>query len=246
MQTLVMLSALSHFSYCPRRCTLIHLESVWDENLFTLKGRSAHERADSGETTYRGGVREVRALPLFSDTLGLVGKADVVEFHPDGSVVPVEYKSGNGRPSIHDDLQLCGQALCLEEMLGTPISQGAIYSLQTKHRREVTFDDDLRDATYEALVQVRALLSCPPAPSNGGEVEIFGGERLPPALTERAKCRKCSLLDACVPDTVLAARAAWHARNLFAPPAPGNGGARGEDSLITGGQGAKQGQGAEP
>ena len=132
---LVMLSALQHYSYCPRQCALIHLESVWDENLFTLKGSSAHERADSGETTYKDGVKEVRALPLFSDVLGLVGKADVVEFHPGGGVVPVEYKSG-AKSSIHDDLQLCGQALCLEEMLGKPVQTGAIYSLQTKKRRE--------------------------------------------------------------------------------------------------------------
>jgi CRISPR-associated exonuclease Cas4 len=214
-----MLSALSHFSYCPRRCALIHIESVWDENLFTLKGSQAHTRADSGETTLRGGVREVRALPLFSDLLGLVGKADVVEFHPDGTVVPVEYKSGALRASIHDDLQLCGQALCLEEMLSVSISHGAIYSLQSKRRREVSFDDDLRDATHQAIAEVRTLLSCP-----RGDVLVFGGDRLPPALIDRARCRKCSLFDACVPDTVLAARAAWHGHNLFvASPNPDNG-----------------------
>jgi CRISPR-associated exonuclease Cas4 len=202
--TLVMLSALQHYSYCPRQCALIHLESVWDENLFTLQGRAAHERADSGETSFRGGIREVRGLPLFSDTLRLVGKADVVEFHPDGTAVPVEYKSGDGRPSIHDDLQLCGQALCLEEMLGCEVPQGAVFSLRTKRRREVFFEEELRDATREAVSLVRELLE-----SDGP---------LPPALTERAKCHKCSLFDACVPDTVLAARAAWHGRNLFVIP----------------------------
>jgi CRISPR-associated exonuclease Cas4 len=199
--TAVMLSALSHFSYCPRRCALVHVESVWDENLFTLRGSQQHARADSGETTYKGGVREARALPLFADSLGLIGKADVVEFHPSGAVVPVEYKSGNGRPSIHDDLQLCGQALCLEEMLGVMVPVGAIFSLQTRRRREVTFNEELREATHDAISQVRELLD-----SDGP---------LPPALEDRAKCRKCSLFDACVPDTVLAARAAWHERNLF-------------------------------
>ena len=227
--TAVMLSALSHFSYCPRRCALIHVESVWDENLFTLKGRSDHARADSGETTYKGGVKEVRALPLFSDLLGLIGKADVVEFHPDGTVVPVEYKSGTLRASIHDDLQLCGQALCLEEMLGRPVQNGAIYSLQAKKRREVVFDDDLRGATRDVISLVRELLE-----SDGP---------LPPALTERAKCRKCSLFDACVPDTVLAARAAWHGRNLFAleiTPSPNNGEPPSSNPPIIGGKGVTE------
>lgn len=201
METLVMLSALSHFAYCPRRCGLVHLEHVWDENLFTLKGQAAHERADSGQTSWRGGVREVRALPLFSDRLGLVGKADVVEFNPDGTIVPVEYKHGTRKPGLWDDLQLCAQVLCLEEMLGKPVVQGAIYSIQTKRRRVVTFDDDLRDATHQTIAEVRALLE--------------GQGALPPALTDRNKCRNCSLFDACVPDTVLAARAAWHGRHLF-------------------------------
>jgi CRISPR-associated exonuclease Cas4 len=201
METLVMLSALQHFSYCPRQCALIHLEHVWDENLFTLKGTAAHERADSGKATWKNGVKEVRGLPLFSDTRGLVGKADVVEFHSDDRVVPVEYKHGTRKPGLHDDIQLCAQALCLEEMLQKPVSEGAIYSIQTKRRREVPFDDELRDTTYQTIAAVRLLLE-----SQG---------KLPPALTERAKCRNCSLFDACVPDTLFAARAAWHQRNLF-------------------------------
>ena len=206
--TLVMLSALEHFAYCPRQCALIHLEHVWDENLFTLKGRVAHERADSGETSWKNGVREVRGLPLFSDTLRLVGKGDVVEFHPDGRIVPVEYKHGTRKPGRWDDLQLCAQALCLEEMLSNPVTEGAIYSIQTKRRREVPFDDELRDATQQVIAEVRDMLFPTPWPPPGGG-------KLPPALTDRNKCRNCSLFDACVPDTVLAARAAWHKQNLF-------------------------------
>lgn len=200
-EPLVMLSALAQWGYCPRRCGLVHLESVWDENVFTLRGTAAHERADSGETSWKNGIREVRGLPLFSDRLGLVGKGDVVEFYSDGRIVPVEYKHGKRKPGKHDDLQLCAQALCLEEMLGKPVHEGAIYSIQTRRRREVAFDDDLRDETHQAIASVRALLE-----STGP---------LPSALTDRNKCRSCSLFDACVPDTVLAARAAWHARNLF-------------------------------
>lgn len=201
METLVMLSALQHFSYCPRQCALIHLEHVWDENLFTLKGQAAHVRADSGTTVWKGGMREQRSLPLFSDTLGLVGKGDVVEFYSDDRIVPVEYKHGKRKPGKHDDIQLCAQALCLEEMLGRPVVEGAIYSIQTRRRREVVFDDTLRDETYQAIADVRALLE-----STGP---------LPSALADRHKCYNCSLFDACVPDTVLAARAAWHGRNLF-------------------------------
>lgn len=196
----VLLSALAQWGYCPRRCGLIHIESVWDENLYTLKGSHLHERADSGQTTWEGGVRIERGLPLFSDALGLVGKADVVEFHPDGSVVPVEYKSGPRRESLHDDLQLCGQALCLEEMLGRPVSRGAIFSLQSRRRREVVFDEELRTAVREAIQAVREMLASPAT--------------LPPALND-GRCPKCSLIDACVPATVVSARAAWHWRHLF-------------------------------
>ncbi len=218
METLVMLSALSHFVYCPRRCALVHLESVWDENLFTLKGTAAHERADSGKASWKSGVREVRALPLFSDALGLVGKADVVEFHSDGRIIPVEYKHGTRKPGLWDDIQLCAQALCLEEMLSKPVTEGAIYSIQTKRRREVPFDDELRDATHQAITEVRELLE-----SRG---------KLPPALTDRNKCRNCSLFDACVPDTVLAARAAWHSRNLFSPLTPARRGDNEEGDIL--------------
>lgn len=196
----VMLSALAQWGYCPRRCGLIHVESVWKENLYTLKGRHLHERADSEQTTWEGGVRVERGLPLFSDALGLVGKADVVEFHPDGSAVPVEYKSGPRRESLHDDLQVCGQALCLEEMLDRPVLRGAIFSLQSRRRREVLFTEELRQATREAIAAVREMLTA--------------SQTLPPALND-GRCPKCSLLDACVPATVVAARAAWHRRHLF-------------------------------
>ncbi len=197
---IVLISALEHYSYCPRQCALIHVERVFDENVFTLRGRHAHERADGACTTVEGGVRMERALPLWSDRWGLQGKGDVVEFHSDGRVVPVEYKNGPRRERRHDDVQLCAQALCLEEMLGIRVETGAVYSLQTRRRREVTFGDELRGGTQALIAQVRAM-------------QAARGP-LPPALND-ARCPRCSLLDACVPATVAAARHARLSRQLY-------------------------------
>jgi CRISPR-associated exonuclease Cas4 len=199
----VLISALEHYSYCPRQCALIHVERVFDENLYTLRGRHAHERADDAQTRWENGVRIERALPLWSEKLGIQGKGDVVEFHPDGRVVPVEYKNGPRRERQHDDLQLCAQALCLEEMLNVPVTHGAIYSLQTHRRRDVAFTDVLRDHTQQAIQDVRTLMH-----SQGP---------LPPALDDK-RCPRCSLLDACVPATVAAARARYHAAQLYRVP----------------------------
>ena len=154
---IVLISALEHYSYCPRQCALIHVERIFDENVFTLRGRHAHERADEAHTAWENGVRVERALPLWSDQLGLQGRGDVVEFHPDGQVVPVEYKNGTRRERRHDDVQLCAQAFCLEEMLSVSVERGAVYSLQTRRRREVAFDDTLRDETQAMIEEIRAM-----------------------------------------------------------------------------------------
>jgi CRISPR-associated exonuclease Cas4 len=179
---LVLISALEHWSYCPRQCALIHVEQVWDENLYTLRGRHAHEKVDLPEAERRDGVRVERALPLWSDRLGLVGKADVVEFHGDVPY-PVEYKHGPRRRHAHDDLQLCAQALCLEEMTGRPVPRGAVYHHSSRRRREVACDARLRTAVEEAVRQVRALLH---------------SSRLPPPVHD-ARCEHCSLRDSCLP-----------------------------------------------
>jgi CRISPR-associated exonuclease Cas4 len=112
----VPISAVEHFSYCPRQMALIHLEGIFDENVYTLRGRALHERVDQAEDRMERGVRVVRALPIWSERLGLVGKADVVEFRDDRPI-PVEYKSGKVRDHVHAKRQLCAQAMCLEEML---------------------------------------------------------------------------------------------------------------------------------
>lgn len=202
----VMLSALAHFAYCPRRCGLIHVEQSFAENRFTLRGQDAHERADTPLPTYESGVRRLRALPLWSERYGLIGRADVVEFYDDGSVAPVEYKRGaSPRRTDHnrraDDFQLCAQALCLEEMRGHAIERGFIYSVESRKRREIAFDETLRDETFDLIAAVRALLLDLAAP-------------LPPAVND-ARCPNCSLNALCVPETVHRARQTHHLRELY-------------------------------
>src|SRR6266446_5838641 len=140
---LVMISALEHYSYCPRQCALIHQEQTFDENLYTLRGRAVHKQVDEPEAVVEKGVRVERALPLWSNRLGLVGKADVVEFRGD-TPYPVEYKHGPRREKEHDDLQLCAQAVCLEEMTGQNVPKGAIFHHSSRRRREVEFTSALR------------------------------------------------------------------------------------------------------
>lgn len=174
----VLLSALEHYSYCPRQCALIHRESIWDENLYTMRGRDVHERVHEEETEAADEVRIERALPLWSERLGLVGKADVVEFH--GEVpYPVEYKYGPLKSGKHADLQLCGQALCLEEMTGQPVLRGAVYHFSSRRRREVEFNPALRERVYSTIDAIRCMLREP---------------ELPTPVDDK-RCANCSLAD---------------------------------------------------
>ncbi|MBB5235199.1 CRISPR-associated protein Cas4 [Deinococcus budaensis] len=179
----VSLSALQHFVFCPRQCALIHVEGVWADNSQTARGHQTHERAHGGGTEVRDGVRTLRALPLVSRQHGLAGVADVVELLPDGSPRPVEYKSGKAKPRLADEVQLCAQALCLEEMFGADIPEGFIYHVASRGRREVAFTLELRGAVLDARDGVRALLR--------------GGVLPAPAADDR--CRLCSLYDECEP-----------------------------------------------
>ncbi len=182
---LVPISALEHFSYCPRQAALIHLEAVWDENLYTLRGRFVHEQADEPGEECREGVRLERGLPLWSRRFGLVGRADIVEFH--GEVpYPVDYKHGPRRQHEHDDLQLCAQAVCLEEMTGRSVPRGAIFHATSRRRREVEFHEDLRRRLAAAVADLRRLLR---------------QTALPPPVDD-ARCRHCSLHSACLPSVV--------------------------------------------
>ena len=178
----VTISALEHFSYCPRQCALIHIEQTFEENVYTVRGHLSHERVDSGETENRPGVRVLRAIPLWSERLGLRGKADVVELRPGKPPFPVEHKVGR-RHSPHADLQLCAQALCLEEMLETEVPTGAIFSHAERKRHLVHFTDALRQETVTLIGQVR---------------EQMRRQVLPPAVDD-ARCPPCSLVNACLP-----------------------------------------------
>jgi CRISPR-associated exonuclease Cas4 len=198
---LVMISALEHYSYCPRQCALIHVEQTFDENLYTLRGRAVHERVDEPVAEFQEGVRVERALPLWSNRLGLVGKADVVEFHG-AAPYPVEYKHGSKREREHDDLQLCAQAICLEEMAGKTVPKGAIFYHSSRRRREVEFTDALRAEVEAATDAIRKMMK---------------EKTLPPPVND-SRCRHCSLKESCMPAVVgERARAAALLRDLFVP-----------------------------
>jgi CRISPR-associated exonuclease Cas4 len=200
----VMISALEHYAYCARQCALIHVEQVFDENLYTLKGRLAHERADAPTTRTEGATRVERALPLWSRRLGLTGKADVVEFRGvDGATpYPVEYKVGRRRDWPYEALQVCAQGMCLEEMLGRPVPAGAIYYVGSRARREVEFTPAMRAAVEQMTAGVRAMQR---------------ERRLPEAPNDQ-RCEKCSLIESCLPSVVVSPRriGAQHAE-LWAP-----------------------------
>jgi len=186
--TQIPISALNHFTFCPRRCALIHVEGVFEENASTLGGRVAHENVDDAGFEERPGVRIVRGLPLFSDRLGLSGRADVVEFRTAAGgpeiPYPVEYKRGARRQWKNDDLHACAQGLCLEEMFGVAVARGAIFHLASRRRREVEFTPDLRSAVGRALEEVRRLLA---------------GGTTPPAIRQ-PHCDGCSLHSLCLPE----------------------------------------------
>ena len=181
----IMISALEHWSYCPRQCALIHVEQTFDENLYTMRGQAVHKRVDEPESEIVEGVRVERAVPLWSKRLGLIGKADVVEFRDD-TPYPVEYKHGPRREKEHDDLQVCAQAMCLEEMTGKDVPRGAIYHHSSRRRREVLFTPDLRRRVAEAINGIRQLL---------------GSGTLPPPVNDR-RCERCSLKESCMPSVI--------------------------------------------
>lgn len=179
----IMISALQHYAYCPRQCALIHIEQTWDENLFTLRGNRVHEKVNVPEDELIEGTRVERAMPLWSHRLGLTGIADVVEFDASDRPYPVEYKVGAHKAREADSIQLCAQALCLEEMLGCQVEKGAIYHFKSRRRREVLLDEKLRSRTLHTITQTR---------------ELIASGQLPPPVAD-SRCEDCSLLDACLP-----------------------------------------------
>ncbi|QAU35118.1 CRISPR-associated protein Cas4 [Janthinobacterium sp. 17J80-10] len=200
----VAISALQHWIYCPRQCGLIHLEQAFEENIHTVRGQAVHHLVDTPGYEIKAGVRVERALPVWSDCYNLIGKADLVEFHPDGRVYPVEFKHGAKRQKLHDDIQLAAQAICLEEMLDRPVPSGAIFHASSHRRREVLITPVLRQLVIATTDAIRAMLS---------------SGRLPPPVND-ARCKECSLKDICQPDAMAQRdRQRQQRLNLFNPEA---------------------------
>lgn len=196
------LSALQHWLFCPRQCALIHVERLWAENRLTAEGRVLHERADEGRPESRDGIRVLRSVQIASEAHGLHGVADVVEMRgvPGERIpYPVEYK--RGRPKAHraDEVQLCAQALCLEEMSSVAVPEGALFYGTNRRRRIVAMDDDLRDLTLSVARDARAAIDegILPAPSY-----------------EPRRCDACSLRELCRPEVRRDPGMDWMARHV--------------------------------
>ena len=183
---LLPISALQHLQFCERQCALIHLEGVWAENRLTAEGRLMHARVHEAGDESRVDVRIVRGLRLRSLRLGLVGQADVVEFHRQGDVwtpFPVEYKRGRPKPELCDEIQLCAQAICLEEMAGVAVSEGAIFYGLPRRRHSVALSDMLREQTAQTASRLHTLMDA----------------GVTPAAQYEKRCENCSLLNLCMP-----------------------------------------------
>jgi CRISPR-associated exonuclease Cas4 len=187
---LIQLSSLQHYAFCPRQCALIHVEQAWAENRLTAEGRIMHEHVHDEGDESRGDVRIERGASLRSLRLGLIGKADVVEYNrqSDGTwqAFPVEYKRGKPKPDHSDKIQLCAQALCLEEMLNASIPAGALFYGKTRRRLDVDFDEALRQETEAAAIKTHELIDA----------------GITPAPVYAKRCESCSLMAECMPKTI--------------------------------------------
>ena len=189
---LLPISALQHLIFCPRQCALIHVEQLWAENVLTIEGRQLHNKAHDGKQETRGDIRITRSLWLKSHQLGLIGQADIVEFHADGNVTPVEYKRGKPKKDDSDRVQICAQAMCLEEMLDVSISTGALFYGTRQRRTDAIFDVKLRNRTRQVAEQLHQMIQ----------------SRETPVAKRQPKCEKCSLLELCIPDSQRLSRGA--------------------------------------
>ncbi len=193
---LIPLSALQHIIFCERQCALIHIEQAWAENLFTAEGRIMHERVHTADRESRGKVRIEYSMWLRSLRLGLIGKADVIEFHRKAALqkagpaewepFPVEYKRGKPKKDNCDKVQLCAQALCLEEMLDVEVPCGALFYGKKRRRTDVTFDSALRKQTEDTAMRLHELIA----------------SGLTPKPVYMKKCDSCSLVKICLPKTI--------------------------------------------
>jgi CRISPR-associated exonuclease Cas4 len=193
---LIPISALQHYVFCPRQWGLIHIEQLWNENRLTAEGRILHDKTHEPHEENRPEIRIVRTLRLASYRLGITGQADVVEFHKSESgitlekakglwkLVPVEYKRGKPKIDICDEVQICAQAMCLEEMLMTNIESGFLFYGSPRRRQQVDFTDVLRKQTEHIIEELHKLIA----------------ERITPKTKYSKKCKSCSLFEMCMPE----------------------------------------------
>lgn len=204
---LLPISALQHLLFCERQCALIHIERLWVENRLTVEGKHFHDRAHSGERESRRTddgrrVRILRSVPLRSLRLGLIGVADIVEMHSQDDTgdpampFPVEYKRGKPKRGDFDRVQLCAQAICLEEMLDVDIPGGALFYARTRRREDVPFSHGLRHKTEQAAKRLHEMIA----------------EGITPIAEAKPKCKRCSLRDLCMPDGTFSRSAAGYLR----------------------------------
>ncbi len=204
---LILISALQHYVYCPRQCALIHVEDVWRENVFTVRGDILHEKVDTDTYETRGTLKTVRGLRIHSYRLGIVGRCDVVEFKQSKiskdktEVIPVEFKSGEPKDNISDKVQLCAQAFCLEEMLNTTVQRGEFFYGKIRRRIQVEIDDQLRKQTEEIIANIRELVT----------------NKRTPAAEYSEKCRNCSLESICLPKAMNDKKLKQYMNDLYIP-----------------------------
>lgn len=208
-ETLISLSALQHYAYCPRQFALIHTEQVWADNFFTAQGNVLHDRVDSGLPEQRGNVCSERAVEVSSAAHGIKGKMDLLEIETmsDGAkrYFPVEYKRGKPKLADWDRIQLCAQALCLEDMHGVPVTEGAIWYWEIRRRTPVAIDAALRQVTLDVIAGARDLLT---------------SQKTPAPTTETSLCKACSLRDLCLPDTFRADKSERYVLEMWAGRLP--------------------------
>lgn len=193
------LSALQHAVYCLRQAALIHVERLWEENRLTAEGRILHVASSEPGGRLVRGVRRVMALQIASKRLGIAGVADLVEFHSSEggeTPFPIEIKRGKPKPHRADEVQLCAQSLCLEEMTGVAVPQGALFYAKTHRRSIVPFDAELRQLTETTIDALR---------------DVFERERTPPAIWRADRCRACSLIELCRPKLGTTSALDWRA-----------------------------------
>lgn len=212
----VHVNALQHYVFCPRQCALIYIEDIWQENLYTVRGNLLHKKVDSDNYEIRAGVKTVRGLRIHSQRLGLSGRCDMVEFHENGNmqqVVPVEFKAGKPKQDISDEVQLCAQVLCLEEMLNTTVCRGMFFYGRIRRRVTVEISDALREKTEQIIRETHQLIASRQVPTLPALLQLTGQTQ----SQFLKRCQRCSLQDACQPKAMRDCKLNQYVKELFTP-----------------------------